>query len=254
LPAKPGAILTEAVPRNFLLTLLCCSALAAQQVTTKYGITVQYAADFTGPTWKQEPKLTQQEIGTDIPEGVAPLRPVLQLKGRLPGRADDNTIEVTPLSDRSVRDFAKAYPGLNSSAVALRALLAKSQLPRMKELEKADPGTVDAAYSLCARVERVESPWLRGFAFLLQTTQEESGDLPNNRELNYQFLGITRDGAYLVAATFAVNHASIPKEPVYVNAQKLRGSERQLASFDEDSFQPPLSRLKAVIRSLAAAH
>jgi hypothetical protein len=31
-------------------------------------------------------------------------------------RADDNTIEVTPLGDRSVHDFAKAYPGLNSSA------------------------------------------------------------------------------------------------------------------------------------------
>jgi hypothetical protein len=55
----------------------------------------------------------------------------------------------------------------------------------MKALEKADPGTVDAAYSLCARVERVESPWVRGFMFLVQTTQEESGDLPNNHELTY---------------------------------------------------------------------
>ena len=98
------------MPRKFTLALLCCSALAAQQLAVKYGITVQYGADFTGHSWKQEPKLTQQEIGTDIPEGVAPLRPVLKLKGRLPGRADDNTIEVTPLADRSVRDFAKAYP------------------------------------------------------------------------------------------------------------------------------------------------
>jgi len=119
----------EAVPRKFILALLCSSALAAQQLATKYGITVQYAADFIGHSWKQEPKLTQQEIGTDIPEGVAPLRPVLQIKGRLPGRADDNTIEVIPLGDRSVPDFAKAYPGLNSSAVALRGLLARSQLP-----------------------------------------------------------------------------------------------------------------------------
>ena len=242
------------MPRKFILALLCCWALAAQQLATKYGITVQYDADFTSHSWKQEPKLTQQEIGTDIPEGVAPLRAVLQLKGRLLGRADDNTIEVTPLGDRSVHDFAKAYPRLNSSAVALRALLARSQLPGMKALEKADPNTVDAVYSLCARVERVESPWVRGFVFLVQTTQEESGDLPNNRELTYQFLGITRDGAYLVAATFAVNHASILKEPVYTNAQKLRDSERQLGGLDEDSFQPPLSRLKAVIRFMAAAH
>jgi hypothetical protein len=215
---------------------------------------VQYGADFTSHSWKQEPKLTQQEIGTDIPEGVAPLRSVLLLKGQLPGRADDNTMEVIPLSDRSVHDFAKAYPGLNSSSVVLRALLARSQLPGIKALEKADPGTVDAVYSLCARVERVESPWVRGFVFLVQTTQEESGSLPNNRELTYEFLGITRDRAYFVAAAFAVNHASILKEPVYANAQKLRDSERQLAGFDEDSFQPPLSRLKAVIRSMAAAH
>ena len=62
------------------------------------------------------------------------------------------------------------------------------------------------------------------------------------------------NGAYLVAATFAVNHSSILKAPVYANAQKLRDSERQLAGFDENSFQPPLSRLKAVIRSMAAAH
>lgn len=245
----------KAVSCKFVLALLCCSVIvAAQQVTTKYGVTAQYTADFAGHTWRQEPKLTQQEIGTDIPEGVAPLRPVLQLKGRLPGRADDNTIELTPLSDRSVHDFAKAYPGLNSSAAALRALLARSQLPGMKDMEKADPGTVDAGYSLCARVERVESSWVRGFGFLLQTTQEESGDLPNNRELSYRFLGITRDGAYLVAATFAVNHPSILKEPVYANAQKLRASERQLVGFDENSFQPQLSRLKAVILSLSATH
>ncbi len=126
LPCSCGAILTEAAPRKFILAFLCCSALAAQQLATQHGFTVQYAADFTGHSWKQEPKLTQQEISTDISEGVAPLRPVLQLKGRLPGRADDNTVEVTPLGDRSIHDFVKAYPGLNSSAVALRALLARS--------------------------------------------------------------------------------------------------------------------------------
>ena len=93
---RPGAILTEAMPRKLILVLLGCSALAAQQVASQYGITLQYAADFTGHSWTQEPKLTQQEIGTDIPEGVAPLRPVLHLKGRLPNRADDNNIAVIP--------------------------------------------------------------------------------------------------------------------------------------------------------------
>jgi len=241
------------VPRHLIFALLCCSAVPAQQAATSYGITVQYPSDFAGHSWKQQPKLTQREIGTDIPEGVAPLRPVLHLKGRLPGRADDNTIEVIPLRDRSVPDFTKAYPGLSSSMTALKALLAGPQIPGMKALEKADPVIVDAAYSLCARVERVESSWLSGFTFFVQFTQEESGDLPNNRELTYQFLGITKDGAYLVEATFAVSHASLPKDGVYATARKLRESERQLAAFDENSFQPPLSRLKAIIRSMASA-
>ncbi len=242
------------MPRKLILVLLCYSALSAQQTVTKYGITVHYSADFTGYSWKEEPKLTQQEIGTDIPEGVAPRRPVLHLKGRIPNRADDDTIEIIPLRDPSVPDFAKAYPGLSSSAAAIRTLLAKPQLPGMKALVKADPDAVDSTYSLCARLERVEGSLVSGFAFLLQTTQEEGGDLANNRELTYRFLGITKDGTYFVNGSFAVNHPSLPKEPVYVNAQKLRASERQLAGFDEDSFQPSLSRLKAVVRSIAAAH
>jgi hypothetical protein len=241
------------VPRRSILALFCCAYLGAQQSATRFGITAQYGADFTGHEWKQAEKLTQQQIGTDIPEGVAPLRAMLQLKGRVPGRADENAIQATPLRDRSVPDFAKAYPGLSAAAKALRALLATPQLPRMKALEKADPETVDAAYSLCARVERVDSPWLSGFAFLLQTSQEEGGDLPNNGELAYRFLGITKDGSYLVDATFSVNHPSLPKKPVYTTVQKLRAGEKQLDSLGEDTFQPPLSHLKAVIRSLAAA-
>ena len=247
-----GAILAEVMPRKFLLVLLGCSALAAQQVAANYGVTAQYMADFAGHSWTQEPKLTQEEIGTDIPIGVAPLRPVLHLKGRLPNRADDNTVEIIPLRDPSVPDFAKAYPKLNSSAAALRSLLARSQLPGRKEIEKGDPSTVDSEYSLCARVERVESPWVGGFAFLVQSTQEAGGSLPNNRELSYQFLGITKDGAYLVDATFAVNHASLPTEPTWVNSRKLRDGEHQLSRWDENAFQPPLSRLRAIIRSLAA--
>jgi hypothetical protein len=240
--------------RKLILVLLGCSALAGQQIARQDGITVQYGADFTGHSWTREARLTQQEIGTDIPIGVAPLRPVLHLKGRLRSRAGDNAVEVIPLGDRSVSDFARAYPGLNSSAVALRALLAGSRLPDMKALEKADYATVDAEYSLCTSVERVESAWVNGFVFLVQFTQEEGGYLPNNRDLTYQFLGITRDGAYLVHATFAVHHASLPDKPIYANARKLRDSERQLASFDQNSFQPPLSRLQAVIRSLAYVH
>ena len=42
----------------------------------------------------------------------------------------------------------------------------------------------------------------RGCAVLAQTTQEERGDLPNNRELTYHFLGITRDGTGRLSSRF----------------------------------------------------
>ncbi len=236
-----------------VFALLCCSSVLAQQTAASHGITLQYPPDFTSHSWTEEPKLTQQEVGTDIPEGVAPLRPVLHLRGRLAGRADDNTIEVIPLRDRSVADFSKAYPGVSSSMRTLKNLLARPQLPGMQALEKADPLMVDAAYSLCARVERIESPWVSGFTFLVQFTQEESGNLPNNSDLTYQFLGISKDGAYFVEATFAVGHTSLPKDGVYTTHRKLRESERQLAALDENSFQPPLSHLKTMVRSMVSA-
>lgn len=75
--------------------------------------------------------------------------------------------------------------------------------------------------------------------FLLQTTQEESGDLANNRELIYEFLRITRDGAYFVEAAFAVNHPSIPTEPVYAAAQSYgRASASWRASTKTRSNRP----------------
>jgi hypothetical protein len=88
----------------------------------------------------------------------------------------------------------------------------------------------------------------------VQFTQEEGGDLPNNNELTYKFLGITKDGTFLVEATFAVSHASLPKDGVYVTARNLRESERQLAALDENSFKPSLPLLKAILRSMASAH
>jgi hypothetical protein len=211
-----------------------------------FGITFTYdVADFTADTWKQEPKLTAQDVGTDIPEGVAPAHPVVFLSG---GRRhpEDNRISVIPLSDSSVPNFAKAYPGLQSSAAALRALLAARGTPTKRRLNAADPELVDSEYSFCTRIERIETPALSGFAYLAQFTQELHPDPANNRELTYVFLGITADGRYLVEANIAVSHPSLP--PV-----SFAESIRLLPRLDEISFQPPLPRLKAMLRSISVA-
>ncbi|HYL77799.1 MAG TPA: hypothetical protein VEU96_26535 [Bryobacteraceae bacterium] len=69
---------------------------------------------------KQEPRLTMEEIGTDIPIGVAPAHTVISLKDKRPLPALDrgpryfspsySSIAIVPLKDPSVKSFAKSYP------------------------------------------------------------------------------------------------------------------------------------------------
>ena len=226
-----------------LLPLLSLTA-ADQRVATRSGISVTYdAADFSAHSWKQEPRLTAQEIGTDIPEGVGPAHAVLLLTARNGSRRDpqDSRIAFIPLSDPSVSDFAKAYPGLQSSAKALRALIAARRIPSKRQLNAADPELVDSEYSFCSRIERIDTPALNGFAYLAQFTQELHPDPPDNRQLTYVFLGITAGGRYLVEANIAVSHTSLPKSP------------NQLPNLDAASFQPPLPRLKSLVQSISVA-
>ena len=234
---------------RLLLAAVFCAAVAAapppaETVARGFGVAVAYdPADFTAYAFSQEPKLAQRDVGTDIPEGVAPGRTVLHLTPAAARGSAGNRIEVTPLTDPSERDFAAAYPGLHSAARALRALLRSRGIPSRKALQTADPALVDSEYSFAARVERVSGPAVSGFAFLAQFTQEADPAPPNNRELTYAFLGITADGRYLVEANLTVNHPSLA-------AQNLRDGMRQLARLDEGSFRPPLPRLKAMLRSL----
>ena len=232
--------------------VLCATVLpAAERVAQSFGITVIYdSADFSADSWKQEPKLTAQDIGTDIPEGVAPLRSILRLNGY---RGDSNSITVTPLRDPSVPSFAKAYPGLQSSAAKLRTLLAARRIPTLRQLNEADPELVDSEYSFCTRVERIDTPGLSGFAYLAQFTQELHPDQPNNRQLSYVFLGITAGGRYLVEANLAAGQPSLPKEPVDHSPLSFRESVSRLSRFDAGSFQPALTHLQALLRSISVA-
>jgi hypothetical protein len=239
---------------KLLLALALCFGLpAAERIANNKGISVTYdAADFSAHSWKQEPRLTAQDIGTDIPEGVGPAHAVLLLTAASGERRDpqDNRITLIPLSDGSVPDFAKAYPGLRSSAAALRALIAANRIPTVRQLNAADPELVDSEYSFCSRIERIATPAVSGFAYLAQFTQELHPDVPNNRQLTYVFLGITAGGRYLVEANLAVRQPSLPAAPAEHPGVSFAASVRRLAGLDEGSFQPSLSRLKAVVQSL----
>jgi hypothetical protein len=230
--------------RLLLAVLLPALALTAadERVAESSGIKVTYdAADFSAHSWKQEPRLTTQEIGTDIPEGVGPAHAVLLLTAVNGTRRDpqDSRIAFIPLSDTSVPNFAKAYPGLQSSAAALRALIAARGIPNKRQLNAADPELVDSEYSFCTRIERIETPAVNGFAYLAQFTQEIHPDPPDNRQLTYVFLGVTAGGRYLVESNLAVSRPALPKAP------------GQLAGLDGATFQPSLTRLNALIRSIS---
>jgi hypothetical protein len=223
-----------------------------------FGISLRYdPADFAGETVKREARLTHEEIGTDIPEGVAPLRTTIILKGTGANRQREGEIEIVPLRDPSVPNFAKAYPELQRSAAALRTAL-RSGKPDPKQLEKADWHTIDSEHSLHTRFEHVEGAAISGFAFLAQYTQEDRPDPANSGQLMYVFLGLARDGSHFVQATFPVSHPALPRDVDAANGvardaagRYLRQDEKRLAAFDESSFQPSLAHLKALLRSIA---
>jgi hypothetical protein len=84
----------------------------------------------------------------------------------------------------------------------------------------------------------------------------------NNNSVFYTFQGITSDGAYYVSAIFPINHPSLPAN--YDEGMKGRNYEefannymsyitdlqKQLNDEKEDSFNPQLTRLDAVIQTL----
>jgi hypothetical protein len=216
-----------------------------------FGIGLRYdPADFTNHSFRREPKLTAADNGTDIPVAVGPLRTTILL-------GDEPVVELTPLADSSVTNFAAAYPQVSGAAAALKGALALPQAPGPKRLMAADTHTIDAHYSLRARLERIQTPAVAGFVFLAQYTQEEESNPANNEELRYIFLGLTRGGTHLVRASFAVSHPHLPAGVRDTGGivrddagAYLRRSERLLAELPENSFRPPLGHLKNALRSL----
>jgi hypothetical protein len=178
------------------------------------------------------PRLTNAENGTDIPSDVAPARDQIVFPDNHRPN-DPDTITFFPLSDRSVPNFAKAYPQLTGNVAALRR----------NRLVAADPATVDATHAFRAHVKPLKLPWGEGVAFLAQYTQEP--DLPSpadNKELVYVFLGTTRTASHFVRAQFAVRHDRLPLP------------HKDLDSLPPASFHPPLDALEQILASITPEH
>jgi hypothetical protein len=241
---------------------LCAAAAVAPPVAEReargHGVSLCYSpADFPGHSVRREAKLTAEDNGTDIPLGVAPLRTSIVLRAPGGGEAR-NRIEVIPLRDASVEDFGEAYPELQDAADALRKALA--QLPQVdtRLIEAGDRHTIDAEHAFRSQPAYIAGPAVEGFGFLVQYTQEEQPNPPNNEELMYVFVGLTKDRGHYVEAEFAVTHPALPRNAAGTGSIArdeallyLRQAEKRLAGLEEGGFQPSLAHLKALVQSIA---
>lgn len=239
------------------------------------GVSFTYrAADFGKLTVKTEPRLTAQEIGDGIPVGqgpaarcfyLEPLRPLPALeKGGRYFFPSDSFVCVYPLADSSVADFAGAYPMLSQAAASLRRILrarprAFGRLDRWGKWDGIpDYPNGNASYSVRSKTRYLDSRSLSGILFLAQYSQDRHPSPANNEELTYIFQGLTRDGRHYVAARFAVTHPRLPRGIDFTEFDEtddtllyLRRDERKLDRLREETFQPSLDSLRALLASLS---
>jgi len=228
------------------------------------GFEVQWdARDFTSCAISPRPRLTMQENGTDIPIDVAPGRvridlvsplPPFYINGEKAPATQEHNLELIPLQDASVPDFNVAYPNIASVAKELRSLLKASPVRVDQGDSIPEWNDVDMEQTIHAQIHYVDTPWCSGVLFLTQHIQEMGAPITNHG-IAAIFQGLSKDGKFLVAATFPVSHASLTTDPpdLIPEAQvkdTYRRIEDQLNRASEDSFSPPLSRIIRLVISV----
>ncbi len=84
----------------------------------------------------------------------------------------------------------------------------------------------------------------------------------NNADLFYTFQGLTSDGRYVISVILPIDHPSLPTDADALGIENLQAiaqdynnyranMEKSLEAEPEDSFSPDLSRLDALMQSLA---
>jgi hypothetical protein len=206
------------------------------------------------------------DIGTDIPIDNAPARVKFTLRAKAPSYFKgsevepwgEGSIQVIPLGDASVKNFAQAYPDLQKGAEGLRAILKGGVVRVGADNVLPDWNCVDKEQTIHAKARILDMPWCSGIQFLTQYTQEP-GTAIDNAGLAYKFQGLSKDGAYYVAAEIPVAHPSLPNHdpgaarplPPKEKADAYYAeTERKLNGLEGKSFSPPLNVLREMIQSL----
>jgi len=232
------------------------------------GISFTYRTnDFGEVEIKKEEKLTPPDMPTYIDEGFAPEHFCFRPKDKRPLPAFEqgpkyffparSFICVIPLKDSSVKDFGGSYPSLNSAAKELHKIL--RERPDEFEHRRAVPDIPanNAGPSILSRFQYLDFRSGSGILFLTQYSQEHEPNPVNNEELTLVFQGLTKDGRYYVAARLAITHPSLPRGIDFTDKierdmqwRYLRKTEKELEEFSEESFQPSLKSLKAMLSSI----
>ena len=160
-------------------------------------------------------------------------------------------------------EYAKLSPGAAEQIQKLKAIqagtpLSKDTLPKW---------VTNAAQIMAAKMQVVPFQHGRGVRFLTQYDQYPAP--VNNHELFYQFQGLTDDGKYYIVAILPVTSSILaedekPESPVPSGGVQLpAGGGPDQAYYDavtkaldgmyEDSFNPSLFQLDALIQSITVA-
>jgi hypothetical protein len=243
---------------------------ARLKVVNEAGVSLAYSPDdFDEYSFKKEARLTQQDVGDGVPEGIAPEHSCFYFKSKIPLPAleqgpryffpADSFICVIPLKDLSVGDFRAAYPSLSDAARELRRILSarpRTLTARVRGI--IDQPWVEAEQSIFSRFQYLNFRSGSGVLFLTQYDQEDPPTPINNEELTCNFQGLTRDGKYYVAARLPISHPSLPKGIDFTDDNErnkgrlyLRRAEARLNTLPENSFYPSLASLKALLSSIS---
>jgi hypothetical protein len=233
------------------------------------GVSFIYSTqDFAEVTSEKVQKLTAMDIGDGIDTGMSPEHVCFRLQDKRPLPALEqgpryffparSFLCAIPLRDSSVEDFRKAYYSLVNAAARLQKIL--RERPDEFESRRAVPDIPpnNAGPSILSRFQYLDFRSGSGLLFLTQYANEMQPNPVNNEELTLVFQGLTKDGRYYVAARLAITHPSLPRGIDYTDHIErdmpdynyLRKGEKELEGFSEESFQPSLKSLKALLSSI----
>ena len=262
--APPQSLATSAPP------VQPTNEAASQPTLAANGQPVSYAnVSFVVPS----------DVATNALAGTVPAVPPTQdgpgwdvapeyIKFQLDGYADYNQ----PFHDPQILVFPAAdYAAVNPSAATeiqrLQALLNGSAAPTAENLPHIT--FFNAAQAFAAQIEIVTFQNGRGMRFVTEYAQYYV--TANNRDLFYQFQGLTSDGKYYILALLPVTHPllaldSDPASIVPAGGVTFPGYEDQTAIeayypavvsllnvSAPNSFTPSLASLDALIQSISVA-